>query len=106
MEQLEIIHDLKAKYEILRDQQLHTEALRKSEEGTNEREHKRIREEIEAINKKYFDIIYNRGSGIAFEVDRLKKESDERKKMKTHVWLLTGTLLIGIIIEIIRSAIK
>lgn len=52
------------------------------------------------------DLIYNRDTGIAFELDRLKQKDikrDEQKKQLIALWIMVGGLVLKIVYDLINK---
>lgn len=76
-----------------------------SERGTEKRRHegidkeiekvnKRITEELDKVDKKWDDIIFNRKDGIAFLLDRLNEKDKEREKQSKWIKGIGGGFIL------------
>lgn len=79
------------------------ESNAESEKGTVKRMHEYILNEVKKVEDELKDVLYgkDRRTGIIVELDRLKQESEERKKTKQNIfglWAAVGILLIKEII--------
>lgn len=73
-----------------------------SEKRTRADRNTEIDQQINVIH----DLIYNRNTGIAFELDRLKQKDvkrDEQKKQLIGLWISVGVLALKIIFDLINK---
>lgn len=72
-----------------------------SEKDTRRRTTESLMKVIQKIENDFKDILYgtDRISGMVVELDRLKQESIERKRMKNHIYALWIAVGAGIIKE-------
>lgn len=73
-----------------------------SEEGTFQREVKRIKEDITKFELEYRNTMYDQEKGIIVKLDRLSIESKERKVIKNQIfalWIALGSVVLGFILK-------
>lgn len=82
----------------IRLQQGRFESDIESEKRTRADRNKDIDKQISALH----DLIYNRETGLAFELDRLKVKDakrDEQKKQLIGLWVVVGGVVIKMVID-------
>jgi|SRR5687767_1710845 len=84
--------------EKLKQQAYHLAAIVESEQGTLQREADRLKAEITKVESDFRKIIYD-DNGLLIKIDRLIQESNERKRVKNHIW----GLWIAVIVIIIKA---
>lgn len=86
-----------------------------SEQGTEKRRHdgidkeiietrSKMASEIEKVDNKFFDIIFNRQTGVAFILDRLMekdKKRESQKKREIGLWIAVGLLILTKVFDLL-----
>lgn len=91
------ISELFVRMEKMETQAKHLEAIVDSEKGTLQREATRLREEMKEVENGFREVMYDSENGLLIKLDRLVQESQERKKVKQHIyalWVMIGGMII------------
>lgn len=79
-----------------------------SEKETVKRMHEFILAQVKKVEDELKDVLYGRDrrTGMIVELDRLKQESEQRKRTKQNIialWIAYGTVLLKLVFDFFKS---
>lgn len=99
------ISEIFVEIERIKGQVNHLVATVESEKGTLQREADRLRDEIDRVEKKFFNVLYDEEKGLIVKQAILMHESKERKRMQRIIWSIVASVIL-LIIKAIFDLIK
>ena len=72
-------------------------------DGTFQRGLKRLKEDIDKLEAEYRESLFNPQEGIMFKLDRLMRESENRKSIKNQIWAI-WLIVIGLALKVLYGA--